>query len=220
MAKNDSPPLTRDIAPFGVRIPADLKERVAAAAKANSRSMNAEIVTTLEEKYPALSADTEKILADVDEAERLVLEINSITEKMRETKDLNKFEQLQLNFDDLAAQFRSIPLMMRRHARRQAKIISICTDIILKIQEKSKSSAPIKARDVLHYVLRMLEDRIYDPRNLRYNQSDHVMLLHTKDALLDIIKFDPETIVTVDDPLGRNSPTARIDHGDLPSEST
>lgn len=56
MSKNDSVLLTRDIAPFGVRMPADLKGRVEAAAKANSRSMNAEIVATLEEKYPAPSA--------------------------------------------------------------------------------------------------------------------------------------------------------------------
>jgi len=34
-------------------MPPDLKERVAAAAKASNRSMNAEIVATLEEKYPA-----------------------------------------------------------------------------------------------------------------------------------------------------------------------
>lgn len=53
MSQDDSSPLTRDIAPFGVRMPPDLKERVAAAAKANNRSMNAEIVAVLEEKYPA-----------------------------------------------------------------------------------------------------------------------------------------------------------------------
>lgn len=38
---------------FKIRIPADLKERVDAAAKANSRSTTAEIVAALEEKYPA-----------------------------------------------------------------------------------------------------------------------------------------------------------------------
>lgn len=48
----DDSKLTRDIAPFGVRMPADLKSRVAASAAANNRSMNAEIVATLQEKYP------------------------------------------------------------------------------------------------------------------------------------------------------------------------
>lgn len=51
MDEHDSK-LTRDIAPFGVRMPADLKSRVAASAAANNRSMNAEIVATLQEKYP------------------------------------------------------------------------------------------------------------------------------------------------------------------------
>ncbi|ARC90227.1 Arc family DNA-binding protein [Rhodovulum sp. MB263] len=39
--------------PYGLRMPPDLKARVKASAEANNRSMNAEIVSTLEEKYPA-----------------------------------------------------------------------------------------------------------------------------------------------------------------------
>lgn len=57
MSQDDSTPLVRDIAPFGVRMPPDLKERVQTAAKSNNRSMNAEIVATLEEKYPAQTFD-------------------------------------------------------------------------------------------------------------------------------------------------------------------
>lgn len=52
MSKDDSRPLTRDLAPFGVRLPPDLKSRIHAAAEANNRSMNAEIVATLEKTYP------------------------------------------------------------------------------------------------------------------------------------------------------------------------
>lgn len=40
------------IAPYGLRMEPDLKDRVQAAASAANRSMNAEIVATLEEKYP------------------------------------------------------------------------------------------------------------------------------------------------------------------------
>lgn len=40
------------IAPFGLRMQPALKLRVEAAAKKNERSLNAEIVATLEEKYP------------------------------------------------------------------------------------------------------------------------------------------------------------------------
>lgn len=39
--------------PYGLRMPPDLKARVKAAAEANNRSMNAEIVATLEKEYPA-----------------------------------------------------------------------------------------------------------------------------------------------------------------------
>lgn len=38
-------------------MPPDLKARVKAAAEANNRSMNAEIIATLEEKYPAPKVD-------------------------------------------------------------------------------------------------------------------------------------------------------------------
>ena len=57
MNKDDSRPLTRDIAPFGVRMPADLKARVQAAAEKNNRSMNAEIVARLENSFLGLNID-------------------------------------------------------------------------------------------------------------------------------------------------------------------
>lgn len=41
--------------PYGLRMPPDLKARVKLAAEANNRSMNAEIVATLEAAYPAPS---------------------------------------------------------------------------------------------------------------------------------------------------------------------
>lgn len=54
----------RSIAPMGVRIPDDLKEQIQAKAKANGRSMNAEIVHILEESVSGvgrhLDSDSEK----------------------------------------------------------------------------------------------------------------------------------------------------------------
>lgn len=47
---SDSSP--KQIPPFGLRMPPDLKARVQAAAEGHNRSMNAEIIATLEEKYP------------------------------------------------------------------------------------------------------------------------------------------------------------------------
>lgn len=41
------------------RMPADLKARIEAAAEANSRTTTAELVATLEEKYPAPADDFE-----------------------------------------------------------------------------------------------------------------------------------------------------------------
>lgn len=41
--------MSRDIAPFGVRMPSDLKTYLEERAKANKRSLNAEIVDRLQE---------------------------------------------------------------------------------------------------------------------------------------------------------------------------
>jgi hypothetical protein len=43
--------MSRDIAPFGVRMPTELKALVEEAAAANGRSINAEVVTRLQESF-------------------------------------------------------------------------------------------------------------------------------------------------------------------------
>ena len=41
------------IAPYGLRMPPELKQRVESSAKANGRTLHAEIITALEYLYPA-----------------------------------------------------------------------------------------------------------------------------------------------------------------------
>lgn len=43
--------MSRDISPFGVRIPADLKARIEESAAKNKRSINAEVVMRLGESF-------------------------------------------------------------------------------------------------------------------------------------------------------------------------
>lgn len=54
--------LVRDLAPFGLRIPVDLKDRIKRAATEKNRSISAEIIYALEMAYPAPSpvADLQK----------------------------------------------------------------------------------------------------------------------------------------------------------------
>lgn len=46
--EDDTSPLTRDIAPFGLRMPPAIKSKIKASADKNNRSMNAEIVSAIE----------------------------------------------------------------------------------------------------------------------------------------------------------------------------
>jgi len=45
--------MSRDITPFGLRMPSDLKARIDAAAESNGRSINAECVARLQESFEA-----------------------------------------------------------------------------------------------------------------------------------------------------------------------
>lgn len=47
--------MTRDITPFGLRMPSDLKARVDAAAESNGRSINAECVARLQASFAVQS---------------------------------------------------------------------------------------------------------------------------------------------------------------------
>lgn len=51
-----------DLGQIVIRPPAGMRERIKAAAEANNRSMNAEIVATLEEKYPKIHEGLIEIL--------------------------------------------------------------------------------------------------------------------------------------------------------------
>jgi predicted transcriptional regulator len=88
MTKGDSS-LTRDIAPFGVRMSPELKERVSLAAKANNRSMNAEIVATLEAAYPSDRWDqlTAQIMKAVTERAPREVFADDLEEQIRKKLD-------------------------------------------------------------------------------------------------------------------------------------
>ncbi|WP_417724581.1 Arc family DNA-binding protein [Salipiger sp.] len=76
---SDSAP--KQEAPYGLRMPPDLKARVKASAEANNRSMNAEIVAALDEKFPRpepeISDETIQMFRDrlriMDERNREIL---------------------------------------------------------------------------------------------------------------------------------------------------
>ena len=61
------------IAPFGLRMPEDLKGKIAERAKSNGRSMNAEIVQILQDAVDAKSKDAASLAGiDVQEMHRLL----------------------------------------------------------------------------------------------------------------------------------------------------
>ncbi|MFH5773602.1 hypothetical protein ACHFJ0_05070 [Paracoccus sp. NGMCC 1.201697] len=92
MAKQD------DYTRYTIRIPTDLYERVKAAA--GDKSVNAQIIEVLEEKYPAPTD------FDRDLAEQIVAELTRLVAVLRDPEQ-TLLDKIQANqrFDDLRAAF-------------------------------------------------------------------------------------------------------------------
>ncbi|MGL6191405.1 MAG: Arc family DNA-binding protein [Serratia nevei] len=87
----------RNIAPLGVRLPEELKEKIQEQAKVNGRSTNAEIVTLLEQSVGGGSAkeSKEELEKVVESYEEQVKQLMSMIKVQRETIDL-AYEQIAL----------------------------------------------------------------------------------------------------------------------------
>lgn len=83
------------IAPYGLRLPPDLKARVEASAAANNRSLNAEIVYALDRMYPAPK------LTEEEEAMIFWL-LGNVPKAELEEFILNRLEALGVTDQDIA----------------------------------------------------------------------------------------------------------------------
>ncbi|MBL9062780.1 Arc family DNA-binding protein [Tabrizicola sp.] len=89
---------------FVVRLPAGLRDRIREASAANNRSMNAEIVDTLEQKYPSLRAledfDTSLLLAQVEALnEQVPTSVRSAIERLFQDYQTLRSEILRKRWD-------------------------------------------------------------------------------------------------------------------------
>ena len=100
-------PTNRESDKFIVRLPDGMRERIKAAAEANNRSMNAEIVATLEREYPAPRSSDEflrDVMAHLDSlpAEERPRKLESMIRYLEWPTDLppNVFALLRRLYDD------------------------------------------------------------------------------------------------------------------------
>lgn len=75
----------RDIAPYGVRMPAELKEKLQEVAKKNGRSLNSEIVKILEDyvSAPDIKPTTPPTVDQLQSPEKMQEWVNEIVEKIQ-----------------------------------------------------------------------------------------------------------------------------------------
>ncbi|SFB82155.1 Arc family DNA-binding protein [Tropicimonas isoalkanivorans] len=115
---------------FMLRLPDGMRERIKKAAESNNRSMNAELLATLEEKYPARDA--------FDQLTEVLVILNAMIEKRLEpqggfnSRDIARFQALS---DSIVADLRT------RFPKRAAtdKVVAaaqvLANDRIIKGQE-------------------------------------------------------------------------------------
>lgn len=85
------------IAPLGVRIPDDLKEKIQEKAKSNGRSMNAEIIFLLEQSLHLVDAEkhNEKLHELAESRGALIEKLQTIIQLQERNLDL-AYEQISL----------------------------------------------------------------------------------------------------------------------------
>lgn len=87
---------------YMLRLPDGMRERIKAAAEANNRSMNAEIVLTLEEAYPSpLYDDPEQMIHLVDSLESIQKEIDKCAESLQSATDSDTVKDLSVRYNSL-----------------------------------------------------------------------------------------------------------------------
>lgn len=76
--------MSRDIVPLGLRMPPEVKEQIEAAAKANGRSMNAEIVARLQASFEQPASGTAPMDAIFDIARIALYAVRATQESNKE----------------------------------------------------------------------------------------------------------------------------------------
>lgn len=115
MARNPFPSETQER--FIVRMPDGLRDRIAAAAKRNGRSMNSEIVSVLEQYYPHIADDpvierVEGIMLALEPAEidlnHVRAELAVLRDQIMELREYHALGQLSAKDEEAAVQLGGI----------------------------------------------------------------------------------------------------------------
>ena len=97
---------------FVVRLPDGMRDRIKAAAEANNRSMNAEIVATLEEKYPPPEIDTTALLVRWSD---LLKEYSALSDRYREAKTQEEIDVINSDMDRIEAEIDELKIGLREY---------------------------------------------------------------------------------------------------------
>lgn len=110
-------PTGRESDKFMLRLPEGMRDRIKTAAETNNRSMNAEIIATLEEAYPPPPTHDEALQEAITRFELIGREIDRCLKEIEEAED----------WDEIAAlsdRFRGLNLVQKQVRNDLSQILS------------------------------------------------------------------------------------------------
>lgn len=130
--------MSRDINPFGLRMPAELRERIEAACQASGRSMNAEIVQRLEESFQAKPLTVQSLMPVVSAAYRSALETQrALRDQLRE---LTEEGPLPGNSNESQMSIREVEILHSWFQRQASELQTVMGQLL----SAHSSGEPIK----------------------------------------------------------------------------
>ncbi len=200
---------------FMLRLPDGMRDRIKAAAEGNNRSMNAEIVATLEEKYPAPAIDLLRAIffESARIADTLLFEAN-ITDPSSEEGQAIIIQALDMQHRDRAA---GNPPHIREDAPRilsqnfihpgatenpslsplasamqEARTRRVLLQLVAANKDRFPDKSSLTVADALNLVEETLDSTIHDPRHPEYDTKAHARFLDARDFLAERAKTEPD----------------------------
>lgn len=191
---------------FMLRLPDGMRYRIRLAASKNNRSMNAEIVATLEEKYPSPKImSPEEHIVDIDGRIR---EIKSKPYELISLEDQDNIEflealrevylwRLQKKSVDSSTEAQNLT---SRHGMvrglfpglKLARINQMIDEIVAEQCGLFPEAPTPTVVDVLNLIEEALDSSLYDPRHPDYDAEKHGLLMDARDTLAKRAKTEPD----------------------------
>ncbi len=194
---------------IALRLAPDLRDRIKAAADRNGRSVNSELIATLEEQYPApMEAMSVSEMLDLTEAALRAPHHDpsnpEFSATSRERLERVRDQVRRIASTNPQAPFFPLPygvVATTTFPARNKAILSEerlfqaqehISEIFANERRRFPDEPAPSVADVLNLIEEALESMLFDPRHPHYDAEKHELLLDARDLLTERAKTEPD----------------------------